>query len=65
MRKFNYKAKDEAGKIIYSRIEADSKAEAIEKISQIGYYPVYIEDSAKADKLISYMNRVLITTQIP
>ncbi len=45
MATFRYRAKKGPGKIIESVISAASKEEAVEKISQMGYLPVKIEEA--------------------
>lgn len=45
MANYNYKAKKGVGEIVSGNIEAQSKKEAIEKISALGYLPVYLEES--------------------
>lgn len=45
MANYNYKAKKGVGEIVNGNIEAQSKKEAIEKISALGYLPVYLEES--------------------
>lgn len=47
MAEYSYKAKDDKGKIISSFIEASSKEEAVEEISQLGLFPLSVEPAAK------------------
>ncbi|MCP4650255.1 MAG: type II secretion system F family protein [PVC group bacterium] len=48
---FKYRAKKGPNDIIDSTIEADSKEEAIEKISQLGYLAMHIEKTDAADAM--------------
>jgi len=48
MAQFKYKAKDRAGKVVSSFIEGESKEDAIDKICQLGYYPINVEDLQEA-----------------
>ena len=53
MPRYNYKAKNEHGKIITSSLEAASREEAIEKISRAGHYPMFVQDTAGARQVDS------------
>ncbi|MBN1354629.1 MAG: type II secretion system F family protein [Candidatus Omnitrophica bacterium] len=45
---YSYEAKDTKGNIVRSSIEADSNGEAVDKISQLGYYPLSVSDASSA-----------------
>jgi len=44
---YKYRAKKGTGETVEDRIEAASKEEAIEKLSQLGYLPVYIKEESR------------------
>jgi type II secretion system protein F len=48
MRKFRYKARDSGKKMIEGQLEAETDQEALEKLSQMGYFPLSVqrEDAA-------------------
>ena len=50
MPKYYYKAKKGPVEIIEDVIEASGKDEAVEKISALGYLPIFIEDEALRKK---------------
>jgi len=50
---YRYKAKKGPGKIIEAEITANSKAEAVERISQMGYLPMKIEEMASSMRAAS------------
>ena len=54
---YRYRAKKGPKETIEATVEARSEKEAIEKISQIGYLPVYIEETKNAAVARTYPNR--------
>jgi len=47
---FKYRAKDGPERIVENKIEAQSEAEVVERLSQMGYIPLSIEEEKKEEK---------------